>query len=86
MPMFVFISITAEDVNRQNYEKLSCFRTLLFNKIAHLCTPKILMKKRILSFLLAALSMANLFADEGMWPLTMVAKLQDPMQAKRLNS
>lgn len=28
--------------------------------------------------------MAVLRADEGMWPLTMVAKLQDPMQAKGL--
>lgn len=42
------------------------------------------MKKRILSLLLAIGSMAMLHADEGMWPLTMVAKLQDPMQAKGL--
>jgi hypothetical protein len=42
------------------------------------------MKKRILSFVLALASVAMLRADEGMWPLTMVAKLQDPMQAKGL--
>lgn len=42
------------------------------------------MKKIILSFLLAVGFMAGVRADEGMWPLTMVAKLQDPMQAKGL--
>ncbi len=42
------------------------------------------MKKTIFSLLLAVFSTLGLRADEGMWPLTMVAKLQDPMQAKGL--
>ena len=40
------------------------------------------MKKTIFSLLLSVFSILGLRADEGMWPLTMVAKLQDPMQAK----
>lgn len=42
------------------------------------------MKKTIFSLLLSVFSIVGLRADEGMWPLTMVAKLQDPMQAKGL--
>ena len=42
------------------------------------------MKKTIFSLLLSIFSILGLRADEGMWPLTMVVKLQDPMQAKGL--
>ncbi|MBM3921438.1 MAG: S46 family peptidase, partial [Sphingomonadales bacterium] len=42
------------------------------------------MKKTIFSLLLSITSILGLRADEGMWPLTMVAKLQDPMQGKGL--
>jgi hypothetical protein len=42
------------------------------------------MKKIILSLIAGALLVLPARADEGMWPLTMVAKLQDAMQAKGL--
>lgn len=42
------------------------------------------MKKRILSILLVAVCIFNLRADEGMWPLVLLQKIQDPMQAKGL--
>lgn len=42
------------------------------------------MKKLILSLILGAFAGMQLRADEGMWPLTMLAKLQDAMQAKGL--
>jgi len=43
-----------------------------------------MMKKRILSILLAVVAVFNLHADEGMWPLVLLQKIQDPMQAKGL--
>ena len=58
----------------------------------HLCAPKIsidIMKKlqikiwALCGFLF--LSHIALKADEGMWPLTMIAKLEDKMQARGLN-
>jgi hypothetical protein len=42
------------------------------------------MMKRILSLILAATSLLSLRADEGMWPLTLLQKIQDPMQARGL--
>jgi len=42
------------------------------------------MKIRILSLLLALTSVLNLRADEGMWPLTLLQKMQDKMQARGL--
>lgn len=42
------------------------------------------MKRRILAVLLAAGCLFNLRADEGMWPLVLLQKIQDPMQAKGL--
>lgn len=42
------------------------------------------MKKRILSLLVAAVAAFNLHADEGMWPLVLLQKIQDPMQAAGL--
>lgn len=51
----------------------------------HLCSPiKQSMKKHILSILLAVVCIFNLRADEGMWPLVLLQKIQDPMQAKGL--
>jgi hypothetical protein len=46
--------------------------------------PQAIMKKLILSLILGAFAGMQLRADEGMWPLTMLAKLQDAMQAKGL--
>jgi hypothetical protein len=43
-----------------------------------------LMKKRILSLALAFSALFQLRADEGMWPLTLLQKIQDPMQARGL--
>ncbi len=40
------------------------------------------MTKRILSLLLAVTSFLSLRADEGMWPLTLLNKIQDKMQAR----
>ncbi len=40
------------------------------------------MKHRILSLLLAASSILSLRADEGMWPLNLLSKIQDKMQAR----
>jgi hypothetical protein len=42
------------------------------------------MKKRILSLALAFSALFQLRADEGMWPLTLLQKIQDPMQARGL--
>lgn len=42
------------------------------------------MKKYILSLLLAFSVLCQLRADEGMWPLTLLQKIQDPMQARGL--
>ncbi len=42
------------------------------------------MKKRILSAIVALASILQLHADEGMWPLVLLQKIQDPMQAKGL--
>ena len=42
------------------------------------------MKHRILSLLLAACSVLALRADEGMWPLNLLSKIQDKMQARGL--
>lgn len=42
------------------------------------------MKKHILSILLAFSMLFQLRADEGMWPLTLLQKIQDPMQARGL--
>ena len=42
------------------------------------------MKQRILSLLLAACSVLALRADEGMWPLNLLSKIQDKMQARGL--
>lgn len=42
------------------------------------------MKKYILGFVLALSAFGQLRADEGMWPLVMLQKIQDPMQAKGL--
>jgi len=42
------------------------------------------MFKRILSLLLALSSLLSLRADEGMWPLTLLSKIQDKMQAQGL--
>jgi V8-like Glu-specific endopeptidase len=42
------------------------------------------MMKRLFSLLLAASSLLSLRADEGMWPLTLLQKIQDPMQARGL--
>lgn len=43
-----------------------------------------IMKKRILSLALAFSALFQLRADEGMWPLTLLQKIQDPMQARGL--
>jgi hypothetical protein len=40
------------------------------------------MSKKFLSLLLAATSFLSLRADEGMWPLTLLSKIQDKMQAR----
>ncbi len=42
------------------------------------------MKQRILSLALAFTAIFQLRADEGMWPLTLLQKIQDPMQARGL--
>jgi hypothetical protein len=42
------------------------------------------MKKFLLTLILGAFLAGNSRADEGMWPLTMLAQLQDAMQAKGL--
>jgi len=42
------------------------------------------MKIRILSLLIAISSVFSLKADEGMWPLTLLSKMQDKMQARGL--
>ncbi|MCC7296776.1 MAG: S46 family peptidase [Bacteroidia bacterium] len=42
------------------------------------------MKKRILSLFVAIAGVFSLHADEGMWPLVMLQKIQDPMQAAGL--
>jgi len=42
------------------------------------------MKIRILSLLVAISSVFSLKADEGMWPLTLLSKMQDKMQARGL--
>ncbi|MBL7810621.1 MAG: S46 family peptidase [Bacteroidetes bacterium] len=42
------------------------------------------MKNRIFTLLLAAACTLSLRADEGMWPLVLLQKIQDPMQAKGL--
>ena len=43
-----------------------------------------MLKKRILTIALALSSLMQLRADEGMWPLVLLQKIQDPMQAKGL--
>jgi V8-like Glu-specific endopeptidase len=42
------------------------------------------MKKRILILFVAFSGLINLRADEGMWPLVLLQKIQDPMQAAGL--
>ncbi len=42
------------------------------------------MKKRIISGLLAVMTLLPLKADEGMWPMTLLSKIQDRMQAQGL--
>lgn len=42
------------------------------------------MRNRILSLIIAFTGVFSLRADEGMWPLTMLKKIQDPMQAAGL--
>lgn len=42
------------------------------------------MKKQIIYLLILVISSFNLRADEGMWPLTMLQQLQDPMTARGL--
>ena len=42
------------------------------------------MKQRILSLALSFTAIFQLRADEGMWPLTLLQKIQDPMQARGL--
>lgn len=42
------------------------------------------MLKRILTLILATTAFLSLRADEGMWPLTLLQKIQDPMQARGL--
>lgn len=42
------------------------------------------MKKRILSLFVALVAILQLHADEGMWPLVLLQKIQDPMQAAGL--
>ncbi|MBS3915849.1 MAG: S46 family peptidase [Bacteroidetes bacterium] len=42
------------------------------------------MKKRILSLIVACAGLFSLRADEGMWPLVLLQKIQDPMQAAGL--
>lgn len=42
------------------------------------------MKKRIISGLLAVMTLLPLKADEGMWPMNLLSKIQDRMQAQGL--
>lgn len=42
------------------------------------------MKKRILTLIIACAGIFSLRADEGMWPLVLLQKIQDPMQAAGL--
>ena len=42
------------------------------------------MLKRILTLILATTAFLSLRAYEGMWPLTLLQKIQDPMQARGL--